>query len=71
MVHLDILTLLLIFGNMVFMGLTLFYYENLWLFLLSLFLMFLFVYFRREFNNYWYNRIGYTLEKQIKEQKEQ
>ena len=58
----DIGTIMLIFFNLIFMAITLFLIENIWLFLLSLFLMFIFVYLRKSYNHLWYEEIGRTLE---------
>lgn len=59
----DIGTILLIAMNIIFMGITILYIESLWLFILSLILMFVFVGLRKLYNEKWYNEIGYTFSK--------
>lgn len=54
----DILTGLLIVGNLIFMAVAISNYENIWLFITSLILMFIVVGLRRMYNTKWDEQFG-------------
>ena len=52
-----VVSLLLIVLNTIFMGMAIFYFENMWLFVLSLILTFIFVWLRNIYEDMWYEQV--------------
>ena len=50
---LDVLTIILFLSNLIFMGIAILVVRSIWLFVLSLSLMFVFVYLRKWYNEIW------------------
>ena len=63
----DMGTIMLLFFNSIFIVLNIFYFNNLWLFLLSLLLMFVFVLLRRKFIKAWDREFPDLAEEDAKE----